>query len=100
MSYSLTDFCGWLSQFCSTLLKLSSSGPQLKKTACCGHKLDGVIIPQRFSEGFRSSDRDGPVHKDYVPAPKPILCTATHVDDSVVLLINEVPLRKFVVIKE
>uniref|UniRef100_A0A1I7XAQ2 ZP domain-containing protein n=1 Tax=Heterorhabditis bacteriophora TaxID=37862 RepID=A0A1I7XAQ2_HETBA len=62
------------------------TGAHLKKTACCGHKLDGANIPQRFSMEFRSSDRDGPVHKDYVPASKPIFLAATHVYDSVVLL--------------
>uniref|UniRef100_A0A1I7WWJ0 Uncharacterized protein n=1 Tax=Heterorhabditis bacteriophora TaxID=37862 RepID=A0A1I7WWJ0_HETBA len=47
-----------------------------------------------------SGDRDGPVHKDYVPASKPILLAATHVDDSVVLLKYEVFLLKPVVITE
>uniref|UniRef100_A0A1I7W8N4 PDGF_2 domain-containing protein n=1 Tax=Heterorhabditis bacteriophora TaxID=37862 RepID=A0A1I7W8N4_HETBA len=39
--------------------QLSSSGPQLMNTACCGHKLDELLILQRISVGFRSSDQDG-----------------------------------------
>uniref|UniRef100_A0A1I7W983 Transmembrane protein n=1 Tax=Heterorhabditis bacteriophora TaxID=37862 RepID=A0A1I7W983_HETBA len=39
-------------------------------------------------------------HKNYVPALKPILCTATHVDDSVVFLKYEVLLLKSVVMRD
>uniref|UniRef100_A0A1I7X7N9 Uncharacterized protein n=1 Tax=Heterorhabditis bacteriophora TaxID=37862 RepID=A0A1I7X7N9_HETBA len=47
-----------------------------------------------------SGDRDGPVHKDYVPAPKPIHCAATQMDDRVVFLKYEALLWKSVVMRE
>uniref|UniRef100_A0A1I7WQ30 AGC-kinase C-terminal domain-containing protein n=1 Tax=Heterorhabditis bacteriophora TaxID=37862 RepID=A0A1I7WQ30_HETBA len=51
--------------------ELFSSGSQLKKTVCCGHKLDGLIFPKDFPWDL-GQVTDTAVHKDYVPASKPI----------------------------
>uniref|UniRef100_A0A1I7WGP6 Ovule protein n=1 Tax=Heterorhabditis bacteriophora TaxID=37862 RepID=A0A1I7WGP6_HETBA len=38
-----------MTKYILLIFSLSLESPQLKTTACCGHKLDGLIFPKDFS---------------------------------------------------
>uniref|UniRef100_A0A1I7WAB9 HTH_48 domain-containing protein n=1 Tax=Heterorhabditis bacteriophora TaxID=37862 RepID=A0A1I7WAB9_HETBA len=89
--------CSW--EEYSSILEKTSPG----NANNIGFYFDSDEIAPNVSKGdYRFKKKGEEYHRvkgfsaeDYVPAPKPILCTATHVDGGVVLFKYEVILREF-----